>query len=183
MAAFEPRHHALPAVTLSGAHLVDTPLLADGSVQAVAVPVAPARMGDDGLVPGVGTAEVVARYGIDLSELAERAGLTGAAGQAHVVHLPRPAGSGIRLPWSGLPPRIALVGVGDGGPAALRWAGAALARCVRGLGAVATTLGDDASADASTVATGTRAFVEGYLLAAYRTPSVAATDECEASAD
>ncbi|HEY0120005.1 MAG TPA: leucyl aminopeptidase family protein [Cellulomonas sp.] len=185
MAALDLRHRTPPTVTLSGAHLADTPLLTDGSVQAVAVPVAPARPGDDdgSLVPGVGTAQVAARYGIDLSELAERAGLTGAAGEAHVVHLPRPAGSGIRLPWTGLPLRIVLVGTGAGDAAALRRAGAALARAVRGLSAVATTLGDDARADASTVAGLTRAFVEGYLLAAYRMPSAAASDEPTASAD
>jgi leucyl aminopeptidase len=185
MAAPESRHRTPPTVTLSGAPLADTPLLTDGSVQAVAVPVAPARPGDDdgSLVPGVGTAQVAARYGIDLSELAERAGLTGAAGEAHVVHLPRPAGSGVRLPWTGLPLRIVLVGTGDGGTAALRRAGAALARAVRGVTAVATTLGDDARADASTVAALTRAFVEGYLLAAYRIPSLASSDEPRASAD
>jgi leucyl aminopeptidase len=183
MAAPELRHRTPPSVTLSGAPLAETPLLTDGSVQAVAVPVAPARPGDDGLVPGVGTAQVAARYGIDLAELGERAGLTGAAGEAHVVHLPRPAGSGIRLPWSDLPLRIVLVGTGDGDTAALRRAGAALARSVRGLGAVATTLGDDARADASTVATLTRAFVEGYLLAAYRMPSLAASEEPKAAAD
>lgn len=183
MAAPQLRHRTPPTVTLSGAPLADTPLLTDGSVQAVAVPVSPALPGDDGLVPGVGTAQVAARYGIDLAELAERAGMAGAAGEAHVVHLPRPAGSAVRLPWGGLPLRIVLVGTGDGGTAALRRAGAALARAVRGLPAVATTLGDDARADASTVATLTRAFVEGYLLAAYRMPSLAASDEPKASAD
>ncbi len=181
MAAPRSRHQ--PSVTLSGAPLAGTPLLTDGSIQAVAVPVAPAHPGDDGLTPGVGTAQVAARYGIDLAELAERAGLTGAAGEVHTVHLPRPAGSGISLPWAGLPPRVVLVGTGDGGAEALRRAGAALARAVRGVAAVGTTLGDDPSADASTVAAATRAFVEGYLLAAYRIPSAATGDEPKATAD
>ena len=47
MAAPELRHRTPPTVTLSGAPLAGTPLLTDGSVQAVAVPVAPARPGDD----------------------------------------------------------------------------------------------------------------------------------------
>jgi leucyl aminopeptidase len=183
MAASGQRHRTLPTVTLSGAPLAASPLLADGSVQAVAVPVAPARPGDEGLVPGVGTAQVAARYGIDLAELAERAGLTGAAGEAHVVHLPRPVGTAVSLPWDGLPLRVVLVGIGDGGVAALRRAGAALARAVRGLGAVATTLGDDPGGDASHVATLTRAFVEGYLLAAYRIPTVATQEAAKPAAD
>ncbi len=184
MAAPESRHRTPPTVTLSGAPIDETPLLTDGSVQAVAVPVAPARPGDDdGLTPGVGTAQVAARYGIDLSELAERAGLTGAAGEAHVVHLPRPAGSGVSLPWSGLPLRIVLVGTGDGGGEALRRAGAALARAVRGVAAVATTVGDDPGANASRVAESTRAFVEGYLLAAYRIATAAAEEKVKPSAD
>ncbi len=183
MAGPDLRHRTLPAVTLSGAPLAETPLLTDGSVQAVAVPVGPAHPGDDHLTPGVGTAQVAARYGIDLAELAERAGLTGAAGEAHVVHLPRPAGSGVSLPWHGLPLRIVLVGTGDGSEGALRRAGAALARAVRGVGCVATTLGDDPGADASTVAALTRAFVEGYLLAAYSIPSAATGKGQEPSAE
>jgi len=183
MAAPGSRLRPLPAVTLSGAPLAGTPLLTDGSIQAVAVPVAPARPGDDGLTPGVGTAQVAARYGIDLAELAERAGLSGAAGEVHTVHLPRPAGSAVTLPWTGLPARIVLVGVGDGGHAALRRAGAALARAVRGVGAVGTTLGDDPAADASAVAAATRALVEGYLLAAYRIPTLASGTTSETAAD
>ena len=48
------------------------------------------------------------------------------------------------LPWSGLPPRLVLVGVGAGRPADLRRAGAALARSTRGLRRVVTTLGAEA---------------------------------------
>jgi leucyl aminopeptidase len=47
-----------------------------------------------------------ARYGVDLAEIGERARLTGAAGEIHVLQLPRPVGSAVTLPWSGLPPRF-----------------------------------------------------------------------------
>jgi len=182
MAASE-RRRTPPVVGLSGGTLADTPLLLDGTVDAVAVPVSPARSGDDSLTPGPGTAAAAARYGIDLAELAERAGLTGAAGESHTVHLPRPVGSAVHLPWAGLPPRLVLVGVGDGGPVALRRAGAALARTVRGLGTVATTLGDDPGADASQVAAATRAVVEGYLLAAYHRQTIASGPGPEPAAE
>ncbi|WP_449386481.1 hypothetical protein [Cellulomonas soli] len=60
--------------------------LTDGSLDALAVPVAPAD-GDDALRPGRGTADAAARYGIDLADIAERAGLTGVPGESYVLQL------------------------------------------------------------------------------------------------
>lgn len=162
-----------PEVTVDGGSIATTTLLTDGSTDAVAVPVAPARAGDDALRPLQGTAEAAARYGVDLAEIGERARLTGAAGEIYVLQLPRPVGSSVTLPWSGLPPRLVLVGVGSGRPADLRRAGAALARSSRGLRRVVTTLGAEANQDDSASATAARAVAEGYLLAAYVPPSAA----------
>jgi len=166
-----------PAVTLHGATVVDSPLLTDGSVDAVAVQVAPSRAGDDALQPRSGTPQAAARYGIDLAELAERAGLTGAAGEAFTVHLPRPVGSSVELPWAGLPPRIVLVGVGDESETALRRAGAALARATRGLRRVAATVGAQTHHDEQGAARAAQAVAEGYLLAAYTPPRLTAQAE------
>ena len=156
-----------PAVTLAGGTIATSSLLSDGSTDAVAIPVSPARAGDDSLVPGEGAAAAAARYGIDLAEIGDRASLTGAPGDVYVLQLPRPVGSAVVLPWAGLPPRLVLVGVGAGLPDDLRRAGAALARATRGLGRVVTTLGSEARQTASQAATAARAVAEGYLLAAY----------------
>ncbi len=145
--------------------------LLDGEVtQAVAVPVAPPAPGDDGeLQPRAGTADAAARYGIDLFDLAQRDGLKGGAGEASVVNLPRVLAGREAPPWAGLPERVVLVGVGDGSPTHLRRAGAALSRATQGLDQVVTTLGTESSDD------GVRAFVEGFLLAAYRPPRTGLT--------
>ncbi|GIG19565.1 hypothetical protein Cch01nite_02890 [Cellulomonas chitinilytica] len=163
-----------PAVVLDGAELGTSALLTDGSTDAVAVPVAPAGPGDEGVQPREGTAEAAARFGLDLAEIAERVRLTGAPGESYVLQLPRPVGSSVVLPWSDLPPRLVLVGVGEGTPGDLRRAGAALARATRGLGRVVTTLGAHRGQSASDQATAARALTEGYLLAAYTPPSAAA---------
>ncbi|QGQ20066.1 leucyl aminopeptidase family protein [Cellulomonas sp. JZ18] len=172
-----------PTVVLHGATVVDSPLLEDGSVDAVAVQVAPARPGDDVLQPRTGTPEAAARYGIDLAELAERAGLTGAAGEAFTVHLPQPVGSSVVLPWAGLPARIVLVGVGDESPTALRRAGAALARSTRGLRRVAATVGAQTHHVVPAAADAARAVVEGYLLASYTVPRMASSSDDKAPAE
>ncbi|WP_456846574.1 M17 family peptidase N-terminal domain-containing protein, partial [Cellulomonas sp. P5_C6] len=169
-------------MSVSGGSVATTTLLTDGSTDAVAVPVAPARAGDDALRPLEGTAEAAARYGVDLAEIGERARLTGAAGEIYVLQLPRPVGSSVTLPWAGLPPRLVLVGVGSGQPADLRRAGAALARSSRGLRQVVTTLGAEAYQDASAAATAARAVAEGYLLAAYVLTTLGAEAYQDASA-
>ena len=148
--------------------LSDAVLLDDTQVDAVVVAVAPPREAEDGLQPRAGTIDATVRYGVDLAELAERAGgrsFRGASGEVVRVDLPRAhAGSATRLPWAGLPPRILLLGVGTGTSADLRRAGAALARASRGLERVVSAATADAGADE------VRAFVEGYLLAAYDQP-------------
>jgi leucyl aminopeptidase len=107
----------VPTIGLAAGSLASSDLLLEQDVDAVAVPVAPAVPGDPEeteLQPRQGTADAAARYGIDLAELAERAGLTGAAGEAWTLLLPRPVGSAAGdLPWSGLPRRLVLVGVGE----------------------------------------------------------------------
>jgi leucyl aminopeptidase len=140
-------------------------LLDQDLTQAVAVPVAPAAPGDDGdLQPRTGTADAAARYGIDLFDLAQRDGLKGAAGEVSTVNLPRVLAGREAPPWTGLPERMVLVGVGDGGPTHLRRAGAARSRATQGRGHGLTTVGGEGNDEA------VRAFVEGFLLASYRPP-------------
>lgn len=156
-------------VSLMAGSLASSPRLLEQDVDAVAVPVAPPapdEPDDTDLQPRRGTADAAARYGIDLAELAERAGLTGAAGEAWTLLLPRPVGSaGAPLPWAGLPRRLVLVGVGGGTPDELRRTGAALARATRGLRRVLTTVATEPGSDGPCTV---RAFAEGYLLASYR---------------
>ncbi|WP_029290514.1 M17 family metallopeptidase [Cellulomonas sp. HZM] len=162
-----------PELWPSGGTLVSTDLLDDGSVDAIAVPLVPAVEGEHGAQPGEGAADVSALYGIDLAEIADRVGLTGASGESYVLQLPRAVGSAVQLPWQALPPRVVLLGLGARSAADLRHAGAALARASRGLGRVLTTAGVQGSQSASQAAQAARAFAEGYLLAAYRPPTSA----------
>ncbi|WP_307793821.1 leucyl aminopeptidase family protein [Actinotalea soli] len=156
----------LPRVEAARGVVATSTLLTEPDVDALVLPVAPAAEGEDGVQPRSGTVDAAVRYGIDLAEIAERLGVRGTAGEAHVLPLPRAIGGGADLPWSDLPSRVLLVGLGDGSPVALRRAGAAIARSTRGLGRVVTTVGADAGA------VGVRALVEGYLLGAYRHPRV-----------
>lgn len=164
----EPLIADLPEVAIARGSVASSGVLLTGDYDALVLPVAPPPPGDSEVQPRSGTADAAARYGIDLGDLAARLRPTGAAGEAHTVELPRAVGSATALPWDGLPRRLVLVGVGDGGPDDLRRAGAAVARSTRGLGGALTTVGADAGAD------GARALVEGYLLGAYRHPSWAA---------
>nr|WP_255491878.1 leucyl aminopeptidase family protein [Actinotalea sp. JY-7876] len=153
-----------------------TTLLLEDDVDALVLPVGPAGESEDGVQPRVGVADATVRYGVDLADLAERAELTGAAGEAHTVHLPRASGAGT-FPWSDLPHRIVLVGTGSGSTRDLRRAGAAVARSTRGLRRVVATLGADGSAE------DVRAVVEGYLLGAYRHPSRATSEPARPAAE
>ncbi|MCL2468149.1 MAG: leucyl aminopeptidase family protein [Micrococcales bacterium] len=164
----------VPEVTLAGGDVATTPLLVSGTVDALAVLVGPAAEGDDALTPGAGAAQAAALFGIDLAGMAERADMTGKAGEAHVVDLPQAVGSAVHLPWHGLPARLVLVGTGQGTPTELRRAGAALAGATKGLGQVVTTVATNAADSASRAAEVVRVFVEGYLLAAY--PPFTVTD-------
>lgn len=146
-------------------------LLDDSRTDAVAVPVAPGSALDDGeLQPRPGTADAATRYGVDLFGWAQRQGLRGVPGEAAVLHLPRVLAGREEPVWAGLPDRLVLVGVGDGGTTAMRRAGAALARATEGRARVVTTVVTEAPDDAA------RAFVEGFLLAAYRPPRTGLTE-------
>lgn len=153
---------ALPEVEVRAATVADVDL--DG-VEALALPVA---QGEDGVEPRSGAVDAAVRYGADLGDLAERSGAKGGAGDVTTVVLPRGHGS-VTLPWTGLPHRLVLVGVGDGSRTSARRAGAAVARATRGLGTVVTSAVLDADAERQ------QAFVEGYLLGAYRHPTWAKT--------
>lgn len=148
---------ALPVVLARPGSVADEPLT---DAAALVLPVAP---GEDGVEPRDGVVDAAVRYGIDLGDLADRAGADGGAGKSARVDLPRPHGSA-PLPWHGLPLRLVLVGVGDGSATALRRAGAAVARSTRGLGEVVTSVVRTAPPALQ------QAFVEGYLLASYRHP-------------
>ncbi|NEE00537.1 leucyl aminopeptidase [Phytoactinopolyspora halotolerans] len=110
---------------------------------------------------GPGGAEVMDALGIDLLALLERERATGKAGE--VVSMPvlsegRGAGS---VDGEVDVERVVLVGLGDGSARAHRKAGAALARKVRGVDRLASTV-TTASGDE-----GMRAFIEGVVLATF----------------
>lgn len=149
----------LPEVEITAGQLIDCTFLTKDEVEVLAVPIAPAIEDGDDLQPRHGTVDAAVRYGIDFAELAHRADLTGSAGEAHVIDLPRPHGRSGALPWAGLPERVVLLGVGNGDDRALRRAGSALAKVTRGSDRVLTTVGGASDNG--------RAFVEGYLLANY----------------
>ncbi|MBC7168161.1 MAG: leucyl aminopeptidase family protein [Phenylobacterium sp.] len=158
----------LPVVTPSPGEVSTTTLLGADDVDALVLPVAPPGDDDEGVQPRAGTVDAAVRYGLDLARLTDTLGAQGKPGELHVVPLPRAIAGAPDLPWAGLPTRLVVVGVGQGTPADLRRAGAALARATRRLRRVVTTVGADAPA------AGVRALVEGYLLGAYRHPSAAA---------
>ncbi len=110
---------------------------------------------------GPGGAEVMDALGLDLLGVLERERATGKAGE--IVSMPvlaegRGAGS---VDGDVDVERVLLVGLGDGSVRAHRKAGAALARKVRGVDRLASTVtavSDDAS---------TQAFIEGVILATF----------------
>lgn len=107
--------------------------------------------GEFGAVVSARTAAVGLELGIDLLVALQRAGATGAAGE--LVSLPLPAGR---------TETVHLVGTGDGSPAALRKAAAALVRRAASAATLWAALAQDA--DAARL----EALVEGLLLASYR---------------
>ncbi|MFH5822209.1 leucyl aminopeptidase family protein [Georgenia sp. AZ-5] len=159
----------LPEVVLLAEHL-DGAAWREYAPGVVAVPVAPAPEGEDEVQPRGGVADAAALYGIDLMHEAERQDVKGQAGQTAVVHLPRVLPGVAQVPWAGLPPAVVLLGIGDGGPAALRRAGLALGRAAAGTGTAVTTVGAGPAPEAL------RAFVEGFSLAAFRMPRSGRTD-------
>ena len=147
--------------------LASCTFLDSDDVDAIAIAIGAPVEGDDELQPRAGTVDASARYGIDLAELADRATFNGAAGTTHTIDLPTVhARTTHPLPWAGLAQRIIFVGVGRESTTDLRRAGAALARATVGLSRVVSPIATDAPDD------GARAFVEGYLLAAYTPPKV-----------
>jgi leucyl aminopeptidase len=153
----------LPEVALGAGDITSVEVSAD----VLLLPVAPAAEGE-GVDPRDGTADAAARYGVDLADLADRVRATGAAGETATVELPRSSSRAVPLPWDRLPARLVLVGVGRGTTTDLRRAGAAVARATRGVGTAISLVGASAPDE------GVTAFVEGYLLGAYRHPTAAA---------
>lgn len=159
--------HDLPRVVVAAGRLAECAFLTQDEVEVVVLPVAPGPEDGDGLEPRHGMIDAALRYGVDFSELADRASFDGGAGETLVVDLPRAHRGTEALPWAGLPERVVLLGLGLSRVEDFRRAGAALARVTRGVGRVVTTAsGTDTFEDQ-------RALVEGYLLGAYRAPSAA----------
>jgi leucyl aminopeptidase len=164
-----PRIILRPRLTVEDLAGPDAELLDRDRSQAVALSVRPGSAGD-GIVLDEAASEVGERYGVDFRELTQRLRSRGGAGEASVVTLPRVLPGMPDPPWAGLPERVVLLGVGDGRPGDLRRAGAALARAVEGLDQVVAPASEDWGEEAA------RAFVEGFLLAAYRPPRAGRTD-------
>ncbi|WP_369056588.1 leucyl aminopeptidase family protein [Kineococcus terrestris] len=130
----------------------------------LAVPVAPgATPGDRGapdappaVLPRPGAADAAVRYDLDLAAECAAERVSGRAGTA--VRLP------VRAP-AGWPRALHVLGAGESTPADLRRAGAALARAAGPREDVVTTLAD------GTGPAGTRAVVEGFLLASWTPPA------------
>lgn len=104
--------------------------------RSVTLPVLPAAADGDPVLLGPGADAIGAALGLDLAALAARVGATGAVGEAHSVAVLPPEGAGLDDLAE-----VLLVGVGDRSTTALRRAGAATGRAVRGRDRVATTLG------------------------------------------
>ncbi len=159
---------ALPEVVGARGTLSDAPLVDESQADAVVVGVAPPREAEDGLQPRAGTVDATVRYGVDLAELAERAG-----GRASAARPARSCAWTCRGRTSGRRPGcrgracrpVSCCSASAPGPRRTcaapvpRWPGRPAAS-KRVLSAV--------TADAG--AAEVRAYVEGYLLAAYAQP-------------
>jgi leucyl aminopeptidase len=146
----------LPEVVAARGDLLGCTFLTDSDVGAVVVAVAPAAEPGDGPEPRAGVVDAATLYRVDLAEMAAREHLTGAAGEHVTVNLPRPHRRATdEFPWSALPPRVVLLGIGSGSARDLRLAGATLARATQGLDRVVSVASSDAGPD------GVAAFVEG----------------------
>jgi leucyl aminopeptidase len=138
---------------LAGPGALDRDEALDGA-DVLAVTVAPGPAGADPVLDAA-AARAQAGYDVDLAAVLVAEKVTGRAGE--VVRVP--------VLRAGLPQRLLLVGVGTGGPADLRRAGAALGRATRGRRRLVTSL--VAGADEA----GSRAAVEGLLLGSYTPPA------------
>jgi leucyl aminopeptidase len=129
-------------------------------VGAIALPV---LRGPDGPELGPGAVEAVEDLRVDLLEVLETLGGSGAVGEVHPVPL-LPAVADEDRPDPSTNPSLRLlllVGVGDGSPTSCRRAGATLARAVRGTESVATSVQAVGGDDCVT------AFVEGVVLGSF----------------
>lgn len=148
------------------AHLDERPLptveLA-GAGEPAAVLAVPVAQGDDGPLPGPGTAEALADAGLDLATVCADHRFTGSAGAVLTFPVARREGRG--------PRRLVLVGTGDGSATALRRAGAGLARSLAGVEVVDVALTEGREADE------VGALVEGLLLGAYQAPRTGTTSK------
>jgi leucyl aminopeptidase len=149
----------LPAVELHAGPLLGASV-GGGAPDVLAVAV---RAGSDAGPPVAVPEEAAAlqeRFGVDVASELARAKAKGAVGEITPVPL-RPAEG------DGAADTVLLLGTGDGSPLALRQAGAALARRVKGRERLAVAPGPAAGAAG---AEGLRAFVEGLLLGSYAVP-------------
>jgi leucyl aminopeptidase len=138
---------SMPSLTIVRDDLAQT----DADVVAV-----PMRAGSDSAVLDVAAERLSAAYGLELPTYLARASGNGRAkgrlGEIVVVPLPGgPTG----------PAELLVVGVGDGSPAELRKAGAAIARRSKGRATLAAALPE------GTEEAGLQAYIEGLLLASY----------------
>ncbi|MCC3294901.1 leucyl aminopeptidase family protein [Arthrobacter sp. zg-Y411] len=111
--------------------------------------------------PRPGAVEAAVRYGADVAVRARNARVTGKPGEILVIEPPRDAPE--------LPGKLIYVGVGDESPAALRRAGASLARATMGAVRVRAAAVDGLQPAAQ------EAFIEGFLLGGYRVPRAGVT--------
>ena len=131
-----------------------------GGVDVVALPVLPG--GDDqAVLLGPGAAELGDALGIDLVDVAEVHGLTGAVGDLAALPLPdgTPTNPDLRL--------VLLVGVGAGRATDLRRAAAELARATRDRAAVATSLPAVLDEPEAAVADAIEAVTVGAMLGSF----------------
>ncbi|HEU4675515.1 MAG TPA: M17 family peptidase N-terminal domain-containing protein, partial [Motilibacteraceae bacterium] len=147
----------LPQVTVAGDRIA--PALTGGAYDVVAIALRPSSSTTDegGPAGGWGTREVEELFGVVVADEARLAEASGAVRDVVTVPVSAVSDDGEGVACS----RLLLVGVGDGSPLALRRAGAALARAVRGRDALLAAVAADADDD------GLRAFVEGLSLASY----------------
>jgi len=147
---------ALTPVALTAVQCLPAPAIEDllaGHDDVLALPIASGTGGEGAPTPGPGTAEVLQALGIDLERLATAERLRGKPGE--VTRVPIPPGER----------RVLLVGTGEGGPADLRRAGAALGGACRGRSLLVTTVLQGLAADQSAAA------VEGLLLGGWSPPA------------
>lgn len=119
----------------------------------------PLQSGKDGPIAGPGTTQALSLLGIDLARMLALESPSAAAGEV------------TRVPWTSTSQpvdRVLLVGTGDGSPAAVRTAAAALGRGQRGRDRLVTSLGGDDPASA-------QALAEGLVLASYAGPRTGVT--------